>query len=147
LERLNVGLSQRNISRHYATLSYAVLTSDRRLTYANAGHPPPLLITRDGVRPLTAGGPMLGLLDVAAFPSETLEVAPGDSLVLYSDGVSEAQSPTGEEFGVDRLMTAAREHAASRPAALVEALLAAVRTFAAGAPSIDDATIAALRVQ
>jgi steroid delta-isomerase-like uncharacterized protein len=146
LERLNVGLCQRNISRHYATLSYAVITADRRLTYANAGHPPPLLVTADGVRPLTAGGPMLGLLDVASYPSETLQVAPGDSLILYSDGVSEALSPNGEEFGVDRLMAAAAEHAGARPPAFVEALLAAVRKFADGAPSVDDAPIAALRV-
>jgi sigma-B regulation protein RsbU (phosphoserine phosphatase) len=147
LERLNVGLCQRNISRHYATLSYAVLTADRRLTYANAGHPPPLLVTAGGVRPLTAGGPMLGLLDVATYPCETLQVAPGDSLILYSDGVSEALAPNGEEFGVERLMAAAAEHAAAHPTALVEALLAAVRVFADGAPSVDDATIAVLRVQ
>ena len=147
LERLNVGLCQRNISRHYATLSYAVITSDRRLTYANAGHPPPLLVTRDGVRQLTSGGPMLGLLDIAAYPSETLQVAPGDSLILYSDGVSEALAPNGEEFGVDRLIAAALRHAAEPPATLVASLLGAVRRFADGAPSVDDATIAALRVR
>jgi steroid delta-isomerase-like uncharacterized protein len=147
LERLNVSLCQRHIDSHYATLSYARLTSDRRLTYANAGHPPPLLVSADGVRPLTAGGPMLGLLDFAMFPSETLHVASGDSVIFYSDGVSEALAPDGEEFGVDRLMAAAAEHAAARPPALVEALLAAVRKFADGAPSVDDATIAALRVQ
>jgi steroid delta-isomerase-like uncharacterized protein len=147
LEQLNVILCQRHIDRHYATLSYARLTADRRLIYANAGHPPPLLVTPDGVRPLTAGGPMLGLLDFAMFPSETLKVAPGDSIIFYSDGVSEALAPNGEEFGVDRLMAAAAEHAAASPPALVEALLEAVRKFTDGAPSVDDATIAALRVQ
>lgn len=90
---------------------------------------------------------MLGLLDIAAYPSETLQVAPGDSLILYSDGVSEALAPNGEEFGVDRLIAAALRHAAEPPATLVASLLGAVRRFADGAPSVDDATIAALRVR
>jgi len=144
LHRLNLGLKRQQVEGRYATLCYAVLAPDGRLTYSNAGHPPPLLVTARGTRPLTEGGPILGVFEDAAFPSETLQLSPGDSLVVYSDGVTEAAAPDGEEFGLDRLVAAASAQSASRPAELVEGVLAAVRAFSDTSASVDDATIAVL---
>jgi steroid delta-isomerase-like uncharacterized protein len=143
--RLNLALSDQRIEGRYATLCYAMLAADGRFTYSNAGHPPPLLVTGCGIRPLTEGGPILGVFADATFPSETLQLSPGDSLIVYSDGVTEAAAPDGEEFGLDRLMAAATAHQTARPAALVEGLLSAVRQFMGTAASVDDATIAVLR--
>lgn len=145
LRRLNLGLRNQRVEGRYATLCYAVLTPDGRLTYSNAGHPPPLLVTARGTRMLTEGGPILGVFEDATFPSETLQLSPGDSLIVYSDGVTEAAAPNGDEFGLDRLVAAAAAHSASRPAALVEGVLAAVRAFSDTAASVDDATLAVLR--
>jgi serine phosphatase RsbU (regulator of sigma subunit) len=103
-----------------------------------------LLVTAHGTRTLTAGGPILGVFEDATFPADTLQLSPGDSLVVYSDGVTEAAAPDGEEFGLDRLVAAASAHSASRPAALVESVMAAVRAFSDTAASVDDATIAVL---
>jgi sigma-B regulation protein RsbU (phosphoserine phosphatase) len=124
-----------------------MLTPNGRLTYSNAGHPPPLLVTAQGIRPLTEGGPILGVFEDATFPSETLQLSPGDSLVVYSDGVTEAAAPDGDEFGLDRLVTATAAHATARPAALVDGVLSAVRRFSDTAASVDDATIAVLRAK
>lgn len=145
LLRLNRVLYARSIEPRYATLFYGVLAPDGRLTYANAGHTPPLLVTQAGVRLLDVGGPILGVFDGASFPTETITLQPGDTIVAYSDGVTEASPRDGEDFGTDRLASAARARVAARPAAMVEGLLAEVRDFCAGTAPNDDATIAVLR--
>ena len=144
LTRLNRGLCGRQMEERYATLCCAVLSPDGQLTYSNAGHPPPLVVTPGGIRCLTAGGPILGVFEHAAFPSESVQLASGDSVVLYSDGVTEAASADGEEFGIDRLIAAAGAHARSEPASLVAGLLGSVKSFTGTAASNDDATIAVL---
>jgi steroid delta-isomerase-like uncharacterized protein len=145
LGRLNLGVKSHRVDGRYATLCYALLTPGGRLTYSNAGHPPPLLVTARGIRPLTTGGPILGVFEDAAFPAETLQLSPGDSVVVYSDGVTEATAPSGEEFGLARLVAAAAAHTSSRPAEFVAGILAAIRAFADTAASVDDATIAVLK--
>jgi sigma-B regulation protein RsbU (phosphoserine phosphatase) len=145
VSRLNRALCQRNIAPRYATFFYGVLEPDGRLTYSNAGHPPPLLVTATGVHPLTAGGPILGVFESAAFPCETVTLAPGDTLVCYSDGVTDAEAPGGVHFGLDRLVAATRACGAAPPRQFVEGLLTAVRDFSDTASPTDDATIAVLR--
>lgn len=147
LGRLNVALRRRNIEDRYATLCYASLAPGRQLTYSNAGHPPPLLLSAGRIRPLTIGGPMLGVFEDATFPSDTLELAPGDSLIFYSDGVTDALAPDGRELGLDRLIAAIAAHATARPTALVSGVLSVVRQFVGSAASVDDATIAVLKVR
>lgn len=143
--RLNRALYQRDIAPRYATFLYGILESDGRFTYSNAGHPPPLLVGASGVRPLTAGGPILGVFESAAFPSDTVTLLPGDALICYSDGVTDAEAPDGTDFGLERLIDAARAQGAARPRAFVDGLLAGVGAFANTAASVDDATIAVLR--
>jgi sigma-B regulation protein RsbU (phosphoserine phosphatase) len=147
LARVNDGLIRRSVRARFATVVFATLAADGRLTYCNAGHNPPVLIRRDGVRRLETGGLILGLFPHATYEEETLAMEPGDVLVIFSDGVTEALNATGEEFGETRLLPcveAARERSA---ADLLDAILAEVRTFTALAVPHDDITALVLRYQ
>ncbi len=133
----------------YATFFYARYDPRTRdLTYVNAGHCPPMLL-RDGGRQvirLAAGGTVIGLFENASWTEETVRLSPGDYLVAYSDGISEAFNGDDEEFGEGRLMTAAAACLSLDAAAAVARLLAATDAFVAGAPQSDDMTIVVLRV-
>ena len=147
LRQVNDGLIARSVRSRFATVVYATLDPDGRFTYCNAGHNPPVLMQRDSVRRLETGGLILGLFPHAAFEEETLELQPGDVVVIFSDGVSEAPNSAGEEFGEERLLAcveAARERSA---ADLLDALLAEVQAFTTGAVPHDDITALVLRYQ
>jgi sigma-B regulation protein RsbU (phosphoserine phosphatase) len=145
LTRVNHAMLRRAIEARYATTFYGVLEEDGKVTSCNAGHNPPLVMGRNGLRRLDRGGPPLGLFDAIPFQEETVGLEPGDWVVVFSDGVSEALSAGGEEFGDARIAEVAREHYEHEPAVLLEALLSSVRTFAAGAPQSDDVTALVVR--
>jgi serine phosphatase RsbU (regulator of sigma subunit)/pSer/pThr/pTyr-binding forkhead associated (FHA) protein len=114
-----------------------------RLTYVSAGHPPPLLVRASGtVEPLRAGGPGLGLFDAVEFDEGETALGPGDTLIAYSDGVSESW-PT-PEVAEDLLIDLARKHAGTPVSALRQAILAAVDGQNRGARK-DDCTVVVLR--
>ncbi len=117
-------------------------TTTGRCRYASAGHLPPLLAAADGVRRLAPTGPLLGPMS-GAWDTAQVTLEPGDVLVLYTDGLTEARDADGEEFGEDRLVEVVVATAALGPKAVVEASLAAVRAFAPGEPN-DDTTIVAV---
>ena len=117
--------------------------------YVVAGHPPPRLLRADGtVESLGVGGPLLGVLDGARFAQGEAALGPGDTVVLYTDGATEAQDGRGEELdvpGLDRLLAA---HAGSEAAPLLDALLAGIDAWAAGgAAEDDDLTLVAVKVK
>ncbi len=145
IDRLNEALCDRGFEPRYATLFYGVVAPEGTLTYANAGHTPPLLVHDGRIRSLSAGGPILGVFSGAMFPSDTVRLAPGDTIVTYSDGVTEAVDAGGDEFGGDRLIAATRQLASLAPREVVDGLLSAVRSFSGTAGPTDDATIAVLR--
>jgi sigma-B regulation protein RsbU (phosphoserine phosphatase) len=124
---------------------YGMLSPDGRLTYCNAGHNPPVLIGRDGVRRLDKGGLILGLFPQAIYEEEALDLEEGDTLVVFSDGVTEALNTAGDEFGEERLLPCLDEHRACQPEELRDRILEAVRTFAASAAQNDDVTALVLR--
>jgi serine phosphatase RsbU (regulator of sigma subunit) len=138
--RLNDALAQRSIEARYVTLMCGQLTPEGQLTSCNAGHNPPLVIGGPRVHRLDVGGPPVGMFEETGFVEETVTLSPGDRIVVYSDGVSEAQSPTGEEFGEERLLEVAESCKGQDAAAMVEAIVQSVRTFAAGTPQGDDIT-------
>lgn len=120
------------------------------LRYVNAGHLPPLLVRRVAggglsVRHLTEGGPVLGLLRIADYEQGAAEVGAGDLLVLFSDGVVEAMSASGELFDEVRLLAVIREHAAETPADIREALLKDVFAFLKKPQAEDDLTLVVAR--
>jgi phosphoserine phosphatase RsbU/P len=144
---VNTALVRRGIESRFVTIFYGTLTPDGRLTYCNAGHNPPLLFGRSGIRKLEVGGPIVGLFDGARFDQETLQLAPGDRLVIFSDGVSEASNVAGEEYGDSRIVEALGDTEADAPPAILSRLLASVRAYSSGAPQSDDITAMVLRYE
>jgi sigma-B regulation protein RsbU (phosphoserine phosphatase) len=145
ITRLNHGLFRRAIEARFLTTFYGMLGKDGSLTYCNAGHNAPMLVAKSGVRRLETGGVVLGLFDHAAFDEETVTMSPGDLLVTFSDGVTEALNPAGEEFTDDRLIASIQAHRDKPLAQLVDAVLGDVRTFCAGATQSDDITLVMVR--
>ena len=101
---MNKALCRRGLESRFVTLMFGIITADGQLTYCNAGHNPPLVFGKSGVRRLECGGPVVGLLEFAPYDQETISLVPGDTIVVFSDGVSEALNSAGEEFGDDRLI-------------------------------------------
>jgi sigma-B regulation protein RsbU (phosphoserine phosphatase) len=104
VSRVNVALCSRAIEARFATLFYGVLDRHGCLRYCNAGHNAPFLLGSRGLQRLDTGGPVVGLLNQAAYDDGVVALAPGDRVVVFSDGVSEAMSLAGEEFGDDRIL-------------------------------------------
>jgi serine phosphatase RsbU (regulator of sigma subunit) len=132
----------------FVTLVYGVLDPDAgTLTFCNAGHYPPLLFragTANRVRILGRTGLPLGIVEEGAWKPGTVEIAPGDVLLLYTDGVTEAQSTEGQMFGEERLLEVAqaRLHSWETSAQDIQAdLLAEIHRFVGDAPRFDDLTL------
>jgi len=140
-------LFQRTPPERYATAFVAVLdVASGRLAYTNAGHNPPLLLRAGGaIELLAAQGPPLGLLAQAAFGSAMVELAPGDLLVVYTDGVTEASDPEDQEFGLERLKAICRAQGPAPLPQLSQALHEELATFVRGVPFLDDRTLLVLR--
>jgi sigma-B regulation protein RsbU (phosphoserine phosphatase) len=145
LTRLNHGLFRRAIEARFLTAFYGMLGPDGSLTYCNAGHNAPLLVSATGIRRLETGGVVLGLFDKASFDEETVTLEPGDIIVAFSDGVTEAMNPQGEEFTDDRLIACAEAHRGESPQQVLDALLADVHAFCEGATQSDDVTAVLVR--
>jgi sigma-B regulation protein RsbU (phosphoserine phosphatase) len=127
---------------HFVTMVYALLDpQNRNLVFASAGHPWPLLVSGKGEFLATETGLPLGLVD-SSFSERTVSMFPGTSLLLYSDGISEAMNPLREEFGAERL----RRHA-EHPSVSVVSILEAVRTFTGDRPAGDDMTVVLIRAE
>jgi serine phosphatase RsbU (regulator of sigma subunit) len=142
LERLNAFLNARTAGEKYATLFLALIDRAGRLAYVNAAHCPPLLVRAAGGHQwLDATGTPAGLLEGARFGLETRALAAGDKLVLYTDGVTEAQNASGAFFGRRRLRDTVLAFAAQSCGAVHEAVLGAVSAFASGTPQADDVTL------
>jgi phosphoserine phosphatase RsbU/P len=142
LERLDRFLHASTQTSRYVTLFYGELDPARRhLTYVNAGHVPPYLRRADGREErLTAGGPVLGLVDDVSLEAGELALGPGDLLAAVTDGVTEAVSPAGEEFGDERVRGVLAEAAGRGAAATLSGLVAAVDAWAGSAGCTDDLT-------
>jgi sigma-B regulation protein RsbU (phosphoserine phosphatase) len=129
-------------SGRFATFCYArVDTAGRRIVYSNAGHNPPLLIRAGGsLERLSEGGMVLGVFPDTAFEQGELPIGSGDRLLFYTDGITEARSPDGEEYGEDKLAAAALAGMVASVTDMKDAVLADVSTFTGGLFE-DDATL------
>lgn len=146
LTRINHTLLRRSIDSRFATIAFAIVRSDGRLSVSSAGHNPTYVVRGDGrIESLDKGGLMVGIFPEAAYDEESLQLDPGDLVVLYSDGVTEADNAVGDQFQEDRLK-ACLAGAADCPAAEVrDRLVAAVHAFAGGHPQADDITALVFR--
>jgi sigma-B regulation protein RsbU (phosphoserine phosphatase) len=143
--RLNQGIARRGIDGRFMTGFYGLLSADGALTYSNAGHNAPILVTADSVRRLDTGGTVLGLFADARYEEETLRLSPGDVIIAFSDGVSEALDAEGHEYGDERLIACIKPLQGGTPQAILDALLADVHTFCGSATPSDDITIVVVR--
>jgi sigma-B regulation protein RsbU (phosphoserine phosphatase) len=136
-----------SLSDRYATLFYGVFDpQSRTLRYVNAGHNPPMVIRRDGsVTWLETGGAPVGMFPDWNYEEGSVQFNPGDRLLAYTDGVTEAVNRAGEEWGVEGLRRAATEIDSRSAGETVHGVFAALDEFSGGCQT-DDATILAFEV-
>ncbi|MGD0668350.1 MAG: SpoIIE family protein phosphatase [Bryobacteraceae bacterium] len=143
--RLNTFLIDRTGGEKYATVFYCLLNQDGRLDYVNAAHCPPIVVRPGGeTAELEATGVPVGLIEGSSYDLSGRQLSPGDKLVIYTDGVTEAQDARGGFFGRKRLFDLVRAQAGASAAALHDAIQGAVREFTEGAPQSDDITLVVL---
>jgi serine phosphatase RsbU (regulator of sigma subunit) len=146
IERANRLLSAENAAAMFVTAFHGVLElKTGALRYCNAGHNPPYVLRADGGRErLPATGVPLGVDEELPYRVAETRLHPGDALFLYSDGITEAFDPQGDEFGTARLEAALSEMRGRSAAAMVGNVLSATTAFAAGSEQSDDITALAL---
>ena len=152
MEKVNRLVYEASATNRYATFFFA--TYDMRtheLIYVNAGHNPPFLVRRNGdmvqVERLEAGGPVIGLLPFAKYEEQRCVLQPGDLLLAYTDGISEAMSDHEEEWGEDRMLAAAQTFPDGCAQQVLEHLFAEADRFTGNAPQFDDMTLLVLKLQ
>ncbi len=145
LGHINRGLVRRAVESKFVTMFYASLGADGTLQYCNGGHNAPFLVRADGVQRLEKGGMILGMFEFAPYEEDAVRLQPGDTVVVFSDGVSEAANTAGDEFGDERIQAFLESHRGAAPAELRDGLVARVREFAGEAPQGDDITVLVVR--
>jgi sigma-B regulation protein RsbU (phosphoserine phosphatase) len=151
ITRVNAMLYDASTEDRYATLFYAQYDpATHRLSYVNAGHCPPILLrnaAKNGAveRLDQAGGTVVGLIAECAYEQADVSLGPGDLLVIYTDGFSEAMSPDLEEWGEHRLINAIAACDGLPAKTSIGKIMQAADAFASGAPQSDDMTLVILR--
>jgi serine phosphatase RsbU (regulator of sigma subunit) len=146
-ERLNELLREGG-SREFVTLFWALYNPERHdLRYVNAGHPPPLLVASGSgeLRRLETGGPVIGLLPKASYQEECIRLAPDEALVVCSDGLLEATSPAGEEFGESHLLPVVRSSVGQSARDILQGVMQQSSRFIEGGNFGDDLTVLVAR--
>jgi sigma-B regulation protein RsbU (phosphoserine phosphatase) len=134
-------------SNRYATFFYGQYDPvTRQFIFVNGGHNPPMVFRNGEVLRLEDGGPVVGLFKPAKYSHATVELKPGDVMVLFTDGISEAMNAADEEWGEERLIECTRL-CSDRPALeMINILMRDADAFAAGAPQHDDMTILVVKI-
>jgi len=149
MSRINALVHRSTTPEQFATFVLARIEErSLRLSYSNAGHNVPVVFRADGGRRmLERGGTVVGILETAAYEEESVELAPGDRVVFYTDGISEAENAAREMFGEDRLYeTIERLPRDADARAIALSVLDAVRAFLDGVEPGDDMTVMVVRV-
>jgi len=146
LTKANAELCARNPANMFLSVWVGVLDLETGVvTYANAGHNPPVVIKDAPQFVAGRSGPVLAFMDGVSYKSMTLSLLPGDALFLYTDGVTEALDSKNELFGEDRLTDALKTVASLGPHSICMVVRAAVAAFSEGVPQADDITVLAVR--
>ncbi|PKM13547.1 MAG: histidine kinase [Gammaproteobacteria bacterium HGW-Gammaproteobacteria-3] len=133
-----------NNANHFITLFYLQYDMARQtLSYANAGHPMPLLYSRadNKCRQLDADGLIIGIRKNIRFEEKNVELAPGDCLLMYTDGLTEAENPRGEFFGTERLINVFSQVAEQKPQVIIEEIIRHLKQFYQTESFNDDVTL------
>lgn len=147
MSRLNRITSLNCPTNRFITLFFCILDGvTGELTYCNAGHNPPVIARADGTYELlSGGGPVIGILPTIEYKSMKTHLEKGDTLVIYSDGVTEASGSDGEEFETDRLGQAIVRSHHGAASGIIQEINRAVTEFTSGAPQGDDITVVVAR--
>ena len=147
IARLNKTTCQNCPENRFITFFMSVADpATGELAYVNAGHNPPLLVRASGgFEALEGGGMILGIMPKAVYQERQAALLPGDVLVLFSDGVTEATDPGGQEFGEERLASLVCKLRDRPSSEIVDQILQAVLSFSEGAPAADDITVVIAR--
>jgi serine phosphatase RsbU (regulator of sigma subunit) len=142
MQRVNAVLCENSMPGKFVTVFYGELDLESHtLEYVNAGHNSPILIGPGGERLLESTGPVTGILPQARFLSRTTSIEPGALLAIYSDGLSEAENPKDEEFGLERLTALVSRLRDEEPRQAAQAMLQELVAFESTAPRKDDCTL------
>jgi phosphoserine phosphatase RsbU/P len=144
VNHVNRFFCESSLAGQYATLVCGLAKPTGEVEIHNAGHCPAIVVGRSGVSRIESAGVPLGMFLETEFSAIRVQLESGDTLFLYTDGLSEASNES-DEYGVDRLMELIGQHAARQPAELIAACLDDVRAFTKGGPGSDDMTVLALR--
>jgi phosphoserine phosphatase RsbU/P len=140
MERASRVFCESTLPTQYATLICGRASSSGEIEICNAGHPPPLLVGANGIVPLEATGLPIGMFCTGDFSSRTVRLASDEMLLLYTDGLIEAENPSGAVYGIERLSAFAAS-AARRPKAVVDACVRDLAAFRGAPGAGDDLTI------
>jgi phosphoserine phosphatase RsbU/P len=144
--RVNTVFRRDALPQVFASLvSASIEPGEGTVRLVNAGHPPPIVIRHDTVDTLNKGGPALGLIDRADFREQAVNLAPGEIVLIYSDGLTETRNEEGEFFGDERLRALLPGACAAGAADLGERLVAACDRFQGNAPAHDDLSLVVLQ--
>ncbi|HEY6447469.1 MAG TPA: GAF domain-containing SpoIIE family protein phosphatase, partial [Acidobacteriaceae bacterium] len=147
MSRVNRLVYESSATNRYATFFFAIYEPlQRLLRYVNAGHNPPYVLRNNEVRPLDGGGPVIGLLPDALYEECRLLLEPGDLLLAYTDGISEALNLQDQEWGEERMVAAARAHLPENAGTILRHIVNEADRFAATAPQHDDMTLLLMKL-
>jgi len=143
VQRANKLLYLSTSPEKFVTLFYAILDPKlHQLAFSNAGHDNPFLLTADGhTERLGTGGMVLSILEDFPYEEALVSMGPGDVLVVYSDGITEAVNTSEVQFGEERLAKVIQEHRHESASGLLECIVKEVKTFAGGMAQADDMTL------
>lgn len=142
----NLLLFNSTAENRFATLFYGELDFvNHTITYCNAGHDAPISILQNKITRLTEGGLLLGCFDFAEFEQISKPIEPGEWLLIYSDGVTEAMNSNNEEFGEDKLLSLVKSNLKLPAKELIEKIVAEIKTHSSKVEQSDDITLMALK--
>jgi sigma-B regulation protein RsbU (phosphoserine phosphatase) len=144
VERANHLFCESTLPMHYATLVCGRATRSGEVEISNAGHLPILWLRSGDVRSIKATGLPIGVFGNQEFSATKLQLAPGDSLLLYTDGLSEARNSSGDEYGIERLSNLVSNGLPTDPRVMINKCLEDLKKFQARVPKTDDLTMMAI---
>jgi sigma-B regulation protein RsbU (phosphoserine phosphatase) len=146
VSRSNQLICQNTDRCNFITFFYALLNHrEHRLSYANAGHNPPLLFTGNNCREFSCRGLVLGIRENLNYQEETIDMQAGNLLLIYSDGVIEAMNAQQEEFGEARLIDTVRQNHDDTASALIGKIMQAIKKHVGQAVQSDDITLVVVK--
>ena len=145
--RLNNLLEESISASRYATFFYGIISlEEKKITYTNAGHNPPIILKKNGeIEKLTIGGIVLGYLANETYRQEEVSFNEGDLIVLYTDGITEAMNDNSEEFGEERLLNAIKKYQSNNSYEIRIKILDDLKTFTGYNEPDDDATLVIIK--